>query len=74
MNHNGIEIDIIVPDLKTLEKDPKRTLLICIPKTLDIQAINEKITQMEKIQPEKENMWLVLSKNIPVGKKSFILI
>ena len=73
INHNGVEIDIIVPDLKTLEKDPKRTLLICIPKTSDIQAINQKITQMEKIQPEKENIWLVLSKNIPVGKKSFIL-
>jgi len=73
VKHDGIEIDIIIPDLKTLEKDPKRTLLICIPKTSDIQTINEKITQLEKIQPEKENIWLVLSKDIPVRKKSFIL-
>ena len=73
INHNGIEIDIIVPDLKTLQKDPKKTLLICIPKTSDIQTINEKISQIEKIQPEKENIWLVLSKKISVEKKSFIL-
>jgi len=26
---NGIEIDIVIPDLKTLEKDPKQTLPIC---------------------------------------------
>jgi len=48
-------------------------LLICIPKSSDIKIINEKIVQMEKIQPEKENIWLVLSENIPIGKKSFVL-
>ena len=32
IDHNGIELDIIIPDVKTLEKDPKKTLLICIPK------------------------------------------
>lgn len=69
----GIEIDIVIPDLKTLEKDPKRALLICIPKTTDSKIINEKITQIEKIQPEKENIWVVLSENIPVEKKSFVL-
>ena len=73
VEHKGIEIDIVVPDLKTLEKDPKRTLLICIPKTSDIKIIEEKIASIEKIQPEKENIWIVLSKSIPVGKKSFTL-
>ena len=73
IDYNGIDVDILVPDIKTLEKDPKKTLLICIPKSSDIQIINEKIAQMEKIQPEKENIWLVLSKNIPVRKKSFVL-
>ena len=73
IEYEGIEIDIVIPDLKTLEKDPKRALLICIPKTTDSKIINEKITQIEKIQPEKENIWVVLSENIPVEKKSFVL-
>jgi hypothetical protein len=73
IEYRGIEIDIVIPDLKTLEKDPKRALLICIPKTSDSKIINEKITQIEKIQPEKENIWVVLSENIPVEKKSFVL-
>ena len=73
IKHNGIEIDIIVPDLKTLKEDPKRTLLICIPKSSDTQIIDEKITQLEEIQPEKGNIWIVLSKNIPVKKKAFTL-
>jgi len=73
IDYRDIDVDIVVPDIKTLEKDPKKTLLICIPKSSDIQIINEKIAQMEKIQPEKENIWLVLSENIPIEKKSFVL-
>ena len=73
IEHQGIELDIVIPDIKTLEKDQKKTLLICIPKSSDINIVNEKIKLLEKIQHEKENIWLVLSKNIPVAKKSFIL-
>ena len=70
---DGTELDIVVPDVKTLEKDPKKTLLICIPKSSDTKIINEKIQELEKIQSEKENIWLVLSKDVPTGKKSFVL-
>jgi hypothetical protein len=73
VEYDGNELDIVVPDVKTLEKDPKKTLLICIPKSSDLSIINEKISKLEKIQSEKENIWLVLSKDVPVGKKSFIL-
>ena len=73
IEYRGIELDIVIPDIKTLEKDQKKTLLICIPKSSDISIINKKIELLEKIQHEKENIWLVLSKNIPVAKKSFIL-
>jgi len=67
------ELDIVIPDIKTLEKDPKKTLLICILKTSDINEINKKIEKLEKIQTEKENIWVVLSENIPIERKSFVL-
>lgn len=73
VEYQGIEIDIVIPDIKTLEKDPKKTLLICIPKSSNKKVIEEKISQLEKIQPEKENIWVILSENISVDKKSFIL-
>ena len=69
----GIEVDIVIPDIKTLEKDPKKTLLICIPKSSSKKIIEEKISQLEKIQSEKENIWVVLSENISINKKSFVL-
>ena len=73
VEYEGEELDIIVPDVKTLEKDPKKTLLICIPKSSDIKIIEDKVSKLEKIQSEKDNIWLVLSENIPTEKKSFVL-
>ncbi|AFS82716.1 hypothetical protein [Candidatus Nitrosopumilus sediminis] len=73
IEYNENEIDIVIPDIKTLEKDPKKTLLICIPKSSDATIINKKIIDLEKIQPETDNIWLVLSENIQTQKKSFVL-
>jgi hypothetical protein len=73
IEYQGMELDIVIPDIKTLEKDSKMTLLICIPKSSDKKIIDEKILQLEKIQPKHENIWLVLSEDIPTTKKTFVL-
>ena len=69
----GIDIDIVIPDLKTLEKDPKQTLIICIPKTSDKNVIEQKLLELNKIQPEKQNIWLVLSQELDFENKSYII-
>lgn len=68
VEHNGVEIDIVIPDLKTLEKDPKKTLLIYIAKTLDKSIIKEDIKKLEKIQPEKQNIWIVSNQDVEFDK------
>ena len=73
VEYQGQEIDIVIPDIKTLEKDAKRSLIICIPGSSDPKAINKKLEELEKIQPEKSNVWLVLSKDIQTERKSFVL-
>jgi hypothetical protein len=73
VDYQGIELDIVIPDIRTLEKDFKRALLILIPKSSDKKIIDEKISQLRKIQPTKENIWVVLSEDISLDCKSFIL-
>lgn len=73
VDYQGMELDIVIPDTRTLEKDAKRTLLILIPKSSDKKIIGEKISQLRKIQPIKENIWVVLSEDIPLDYKSFVL-
>ena len=73
VNYHGIEIDIVIPDLKTLEKDSKKTLLICIPKTSEKKEIDQKLMELYKIQPEKQNVWLVLSQKLDFENKSYVI-
>ena len=73
VEYQGLDLDIVIPDVKTLEKDPKMTLLILISKSSDKKIIDNKISQLKKIQPIKENIWVVLSKEIALDYKSFIL-
>ena len=73
VDYQGMELDIVIPDTRTLEKDAKMTLLILIPKSSDKKIIDEKISQLKKIQPTKENIWVVLSEDIKLDCKSFVL-
>jgi hypothetical protein len=73
VQYNDNELDIVIPNTKTLEQDPKKTLLITIPKSSDIKVIEEEITKLNKIQSVKENIWIVLSKNVTTEQKTFVL-
>ena len=73
VQYNDNELDIVIPNTKTLEQDPKKTLLIVIPKSSDTKVIEEKITKLNKIQSVKKNIWIVLSENIPTEQKTFVL-
>jgi len=53
VEYQGVEIDVVIPDLKTLEKDPKKTIIICIPKTLDKNIIKEKLERLQTVQCHK---------------------
>ena len=73
VEYEGLELDIVIPDVRTLEKDAKMTLLILIPKSSDKKIIDEKISQLNEIQPYKDNIWVVLSEDISIDSKSFVL-
>lgn len=73
VSYQNTEIDIIIPDVKTLENDPKKTLIICIPKSSDTESIQNKLNELNKIQPEKQNIWLVLSEDTNIENKSYTI-
>ena len=73
IEYEGLELDIVIPDVRTLEKDAKMTLLILIPKSSDKKIIDKKISQLNEIQPYKDNIWVVLSEDIAIDSKSFVL-
>ena len=73
IRYQGHEIDIVIPDIRTLEKDAKKSLIVCIPKSSNQEVIGRKLAVLDKIQPEKTNVWLVLSERMETDRRSFVL-
>ena len=69
----GILTDIIVPDVKMLRADPKKALLISIQGTADADIIRAKIAELKTIQPERQNIWLVLPAELNLKYKTYVI-
>ena len=73
ISQKGIEIDIAIPDLRTVEKNPKDSLVIIFPKSKDKKFILKRISEIEKIHTIKENIWVVLHENLQLENKTYLI-
>ncbi len=67
---NELEIDLVIPDIKTLYKDPKKTLIIIFNKD---SFTREYIKKLDNIQKNKENIWLVSSTPLDINYRNYVL-
>jgi len=73
ISKNNIEIDIVIPDIITLNSSPKDSLIILFPKSKNKNQIKKKIEEIETIQPIKENIWVVLHHNLQLGTRTYLI-
>jgi hypothetical protein len=70
VNVKGIDLDIVIPSVKSLDKQPEKTLVIqVIKKDSDIA----KITQAESMQPNYTNIWIVSAKRLNTKYRNYYL-
>lgn len=69
----SVDIDIAVPDTITLGTSPQQVIIISFPKTNDEDAIRSQITNIKKVQPDPNNIWVVLENMIPLDAKIYTL-
>jgi len=64
----GVELDLVIPSLKTLNKSPDKALIIQI-----IKGDKEltKVNYAESIQPHDENIWTVSAKHLGTKYKNY---
>lgn len=68
VNLRGIELDLVVPSLKMLKKDPDKALVIQIIRE------SEELAELEgtkPMQPYDENIWLVSAKKLDTYHKNY---
>lgn len=66
-----IEIDMVIPDIRTLVLTPKNALVIFFPKTSNANTILESLRKLEAVQPIKENIWLVQKTSLGLQYKTY---
>ncbi|MGI0027755.1 MAG: hypothetical protein ACREAD_07950 [Nitrosopumilaceae archaeon] len=67
----SVDVDIVIPDISTLSSMPENVLVIAFPKTNDLVSIKNRVTELTKIQPHKENIWFVLENELPLEVKTY---
>ena len=68
VNLKGAELDLVVPSLKMLKKDPDKALVIQIIRE------NEELAELEhtkSMQPYDENIWLVSERKLDTYDKNY---
>jgi len=66
-----IEIDLVIPDLKTLYKDPKKSLIIKFDK--DSKTIDYINKLHNNIPIYRENIWLVSSTPVDMDFRNYVI-
>ncbi len=73
ISKNNVEIDIVIPDILTLNSNPKDSLIILFPKSKNENMIKKRISELERIQPIKENIWVVLHHNLQFKNQTYFI-
>lgn len=69
----SVDIDVAVPDAKTLSSSPKDAVVILFPKTNELGAIKKQVDKLKKIQSKSENIWVVVDEPVPIEAKVYTL-
>ncbi len=73
ISKNNVEIDIVIPDILTLNSNPKDSLIILFPKSKNENMIKKRISELERIQSIKENIWIVLHHNLQLKNQTYLI-
>ena len=64
----GVELDLVIPSLKILNRSPDKTLVIQIIKGNEVVR---KIKDAKSVQPHDVNIWTVSAKRLEVDHKNY---
>ncbi|MDE1770551.1 MAG: hypothetical protein KGI28_08385 [Thaumarchaeota archaeon] len=69
----SVDIDIAVPDTRTLGVTPQDVVVILFPKTDNVDNIKSHIEKIKKVQPNANNIWVVLENSPQLDAKVYSL-
>jgi hypothetical protein len=66
-----VEIDIVIPDIRTLRTSNDDAIVIVFPKTNDKKSIQQRLQTIQEVQPATKNIWLVQKSDLGLPYKTY---
>jgi hypothetical protein len=63
---DGLTLDIVIPGIAVLKRDPNRSVIIQFIKDKGVEL--KRVRELEVLQPNTENIWLVSSRPLSIPK------
>ena len=70
VSFQGADLDVVVPSLKVLAKNPENAIIIQL---ITNDAESDKITKAESVQPHGANVWIISPKRIATDHRNYHL-
>jgi hypothetical protein len=70
VSFQGVDLDVVVPSLKVLAKNPEKAIIIQLIRN---DAESDKIANAESVQPHGANVWIVSPRRIATGHRNYHL-
>lgn len=67
----NLDIDVIIPDSKTLDLSPKDAIILHFVKTQDYEVSKKYLEKLEEIQPFKENVFVITKTRLEIPYKQY---
>jgi hypothetical protein len=71
VNTEGADLDLVIPSLKSLSRQPDKTLVIQIVK--NNEDYKNKTRQAKKVQPYNSNIWVVSANPLNINYRNYHL-
>ena len=69
--YKNMELDIIIPNLMELKKNPHNSILIFFVKSSNYKMIKQRIKEIKKIQKLDENIWIISKEKISISQRNY---
>jgi len=68
---DDVSIDVVIPDVRTLNSAQKNSLILYFAKTSDKTSIIKSLEKIQSVQPHKENIFVIMKTKMEIPYKTY---